>query len=180
MYKLVKTCASKDGSLVFRSRDDVKAYAVRKGLTFGKDYDYIHVYNYKDLTDSGMFGSAGNDGMAYYVAYLYKTYTGPMEGVVSKVGDFETARTDYGSYLNTSSLFAKNGARLTLKDWTFSSYSKYHGPTEGTNFYGADSSLLADSGAVIDLINPKVDGSANIAFCTYDGPDSNTRLIETP
>jgi hypothetical protein len=85
------------------------------------------------------------------------------------VGDFETARADYDSYLNTSSLFARNGARLTLEDWTFESYSSYHGPTEGTNFYGADSSLLADSNAVIDLINPTVDGSANIAFCTYEG-----------
>jgi hypothetical protein len=169
LYELVQTYASKDGSIKFRSQDEVKKYAASKGLTFGKDYDYIHVYNYKDPTDSGRSGASGNDGLAYYVAYLYKTYTGPMSGGKSFVGDLETAKADKNRYLDISSLFVQNKAEITLKDWTFSSYSNYYGPTEGTNFFGADSSLLADSNATMNLINPAVDGSANIAFATYKG-----------
>jgi hypothetical protein len=168
VYKLVDTYASKDGSLVFRNKEEVKAYASKKGLVFRKDYDRIHVYNYNDPTDQDRL-RGGDKGISYYVAYLYKAYTGSTERMVSKVGSFETAKADYSKHLNTSSLFAQNGAQLTLKDWTFNSYSNYVGPTEGTNFYGAASALLADSGAVINLVNPSVDGSANIAFGTYNG-----------
>jgi hypothetical protein len=169
LYELVATYASKDGSIRFRSQAEVKKYASEHGLAFGKDYDYIHVYNYKDPTDVGRSGMSSAGGLAYYVAYLYKTDTGPMSGVKSIVGDLETAKVDRNRYLNISSLFAQNKAEITLKDWTFTSYSNYYGPTEGTNFYGADSSLLADSGAVVNLINPSVDGAANIAYATYKG-----------
>jgi len=167
LYELVRTYASKDGSIKFRSEAEVKRYAAGKGLTFGKDYDYIHVYNYNDPTDSAMF--TGEKGVAYYVAYLYKTCTGTMRGVKSQVGDLATAKTDSKRFLDISSLFVQNKADLTLNDWTFSSYSSYYGPTEGTNFYGAASSLLADSEATMNLINPSVDGAANIAFATYKG-----------
>jgi hypothetical protein len=170
LYELVQTYASKDGSIRFRNQAEVKKYASEHGFTFGKDYDYIHVYNYKDPTDSGRSGMGGTGaGLAYYVAYLYKTYTGPISSVKSIVGDMETAKVDRNRYLNISSLFAQNKAEVTLKDWTFTSYSNYYGPTEGTNFYGADSSLLADSGAIMNLINPSVDGAANIAYATYKG-----------
>lgn len=166
-YELVETYASKDGSIKFSNREEVKKYAASHGLTFGKDYDYIHVYNYNDSSDSEMF--TGKQGLAYYVAYLYKTYTGPMSGVTSQVGDMATAKIDSDRYLDISSIFVQNKAEVTLKDWTFISYSSFYGPTEATNFYGTDSNLLADSEGVINLINPVVDGSANIAFTTYKG-----------
>ena len=157
VYKLVKSYTSKDGSIKFRSSDELKNYAADRGLTYGKDYDYFHVYNYNE-------GSR-----AYYVAYLYKTYNGPMTGVDSRVGSLEAAQADFNAILDISSLFAQNKAELTLKDWTFSSFSNYYGPVEGTNFFGADSAILADSEATINLINPSLNGSANIAFATYKG-----------
>lgn len=157
LYELVQTYASKDGSIKFRQTDEVEKYAADHGLILGKDYDFIHVYDYNE-------GSR-----TYYVAYLYKSYNGPMSGVQAKVGDLESAKANYDGILDTSSLLAQNKAELTLKDWTFSSFSNYYGPQEGTNFFGADSSILADSGATINLVNPTLYGSANIAFATYKG-----------
>jgi hypothetical protein len=80
LYELVRSYTSKDGSVKFRQTDEVTKYAADHGLIFGKDYDYIHVYNYKE------------GQKAYYVAYLYKTYAGPMTGVQAKVGDLVSAR----------------------------------------------------------------------------------------
>jgi hypothetical protein len=157
LYELVKTYASKDGSIKFRLTDEVRKYAAEHGLAFGKDYDFIHVYNYKE------------GQKAYSVAYLYKSYDGPMTGVQAKVGDLVSAQANYDGILDISSLLVQNKAELNLKDWTFSSFSNYYGPTEGTNFFGADSSLLADSGATINLVNPNLTGAANIAFATYKG-----------
>jgi len=157
VYKLVKSYTSKDGCIKFRSSDELKKYAADHGMTYGKDYDWFHVYNYNE-------GSR-----AYYVGYLYKTYNGPMTGVESRVGSLEAARADFSGILDISSLFAQNKAELTLKDWTFESFSDYYGPVEGTNFFGADSAILADKEAKINLINPNLNGSANIAFATYKG-----------
>ena len=157
IYQLVKSYTSKDGSIKFRSGDEVKKYASEHGLTYGKEYDYFHVYNYVEGTKT------------YYTAYLYKTYDGPMAGVKAEVGTLAEAQANYTAILNMSSIFAQNKAELTLKDWTFSDYSNYYGPVEGTNFFGAGSALLADSNAVLNLINPDYNGGANVAFATYKG-----------
>ncbi len=157
LYQLVKSYTSKDGSIKFRTSDELKKYASEHGLTYGKDYDYFHVYNYVEGTT------------AYYTAYLYKTYDGPMTGVEAKVGTLAEAQANYNAILDMSSIFAQNKAELTLKDWTFSDYSSYYGPREGTNFFGAGSAILADSEATLNLIDPSYNGGANVAFATYKG-----------
>jgi hypothetical protein len=157
LYQLVKSYTSKDGSILFRSSDELKKYASKQGLTYGKDYDYFHVYNYVEGTKT------------YYTGYLYKTYDGPMTGVKAEVGTLAEAQANYDGILNMSSIFAQDKADITLKDWTFTDYSSYYGPIEGTNFFGAGSAILADSESTINLINPDYNGGANVAFATYNG-----------
>lgn len=177
-YELVETYNSFDVSGRFKNKADVKVHAASSGLVFGRDYDYIHLYNYNDPTDTDR--GAYQDGKSYYVAYLYKTVSGGTEGLVADVGSLEqaangdvlaeaTAGRTTGYVFNTSGVFAQNGGEVTLKDFTTRNYSIYYGATEGTNFYGANSAVLADSGGIINLVNPTIEGLANSAFSTYSG-----------
>ena len=169
VFKLVKTIGTADPGQKFRSEADVKAFAARQGLTFGQDYDYIHLYNYKDVTDTNR-GTFPN-GKQHYVAYLYKSYAGTTENLDIHVSTLSDAMSDDASRhtLNTSGVFAQKEAVIALKNPKIRSFSLYEGPTEGGNFFGGNSAVLADSNATIDLDNAVIDGLANSVFATYGG-----------
>lgn len=169
IFELVATYGSQDPARKFRTEDELKAYAKMQGLTFGVDYDYTHLYNYKDTSDTNRGTFPG--GKQYYVAYLYKRHTGSTDNLDIKVSSLEDAMSaDAGRHtLNTSGVFAQNSASIALKNPKIRSFSLYEGPTEGGNFFGGNSAVLADSHAIIDLDNAIIDGLANSVFATYGG-----------
>lgn len=169
IYKLVKTYGTVNASEKFKSKSEVIAYAEKQGLKYGTDYDYIHLYNYYDKTDTNK--SEYPNGKAYYVAYLYKQYTGSLLDLSANISNLTDATSEDTSkrVYNTSGVFAQNKSEITLKNFTTKSYSNFYGPTEGGNFYGGNSAILSDSGATINLVNPIVEGLANSAFATYKG-----------
>lgn len=169
IYKLVKTYGTTDAAEKFKCKQEVIAYAEKQGLKYGTDYDYIHLYNYYDKTDTNK-GEYAN-GKAYYVAYLYKEYTGTLLDLSANISNLTDATSEDTSkrIYNTSGVFAQNKSEITLKNFITKSYSIFSGPTEGGNFYGGNSAILSDSGATINLVNPIVEGLANSAFATYLG-----------
>ncbi len=137
----------------------------------GESLDGDYVYNY-----AGTYSSEG----PFYGYYAYKA-SSLENGVLDLGGELITIGSNPDSEIgdedcvtNTSAILARFGAVLTVNGLNAYSYSRYDGPTEGSNFWGTNSVILADSYAHITVNDAVVGGQANSVYATeYSTIDLN-------
>ena len=141
-----------------------------KKLVYGKDYDFIRVYNYYENVQSG----PARGVVSLYCTYLYKEIT---------PDSIEKVNTVTNDNTNTASVFVQKGGDLTLNDFTSYCYTAGKGPSEAGNFFGMGSAIHVDGGdattpaanviyketSKLSLYNPQILGTVNSIYATASG-----------
>ena len=137
-----------DGALLVCNSDDGLS------LVYGKDYDFIRLYNYYSYLSNGP--SRGESVL--YTAFLYKEVDASViEGFKSdavsdiRVGDIYAAKamnmsTVLADHYGVGSLFQQAGASLEINNLKAAINGSFVGPSEAGNFFGLGSVVLIDGG----------------------------------
>ena len=147
------------GSELYTLAQNLNTAAILAGETItGADY----LYNFEGMYSSegpfyGMYGYTKADDGA--VLDLKKSPITIGTNPDAKIGDEDCVT-------NTSAILARFGADITVNDLNAVSYSRYDGPKEGSNFWGTNSVILADSYSTITANDAVTDGQANAVYAT--------------
>jgi hypothetical protein len=179
-------------NVAYRSKAElINAVYKDKSLVYGKDYDYIRLYNYVHNYKNGP--RPGDYKM--YCAYLYK-YVGTSASDLKTNDTYEAAYKDVnsdGTY-NTiqgdvATLMVQKGQKVTINNLISHNNNIPYGPSEACNFYGLGSSVLVDGGdtnskgkflgqvrdysdtttSSVVLNNPTIEGAENVIFAVAGG-----------
>ena len=119
--KMVYSSQATDEPEYYSKAEAINGVYEKEGLVYGEDYDLVRVYNYCENVTSGPEQGI----VSLYCTYLYKEIS---EDEVEE-SDIDTSNT------NTASIFAQEGAELTLNDFVSKDYTSSVGPSEAGNFF---------------------------------------------
>ena len=134
LYKMVYSSQATDEPEYYSKAEAINGVYEKEGLVYGEDYDLVRVYNYCENVTSGPEQGI----VSLYCTYLYKEIS---EDEVEE-SDIDTSNT------NTASIFAQEGAELTLNDFVSKDYTSSVGPSEAGNFFCLGSSIHVDGGDI--------------------------------
>ncbi len=137
-----------EGTLLVCNSDDGLS------LVYGRDYDYIRLYNYYSYLSNGP--STGESVL--YTAFLYKEVDSSVvesfgsDSVTDiRVGDIYAAKaanmsTTLADFYGVGSLFQQAGASLEISNLKAAINGSFVGPSEAGNFFGLGAVVLIDGG----------------------------------
>ena len=128
------------------------------GLVYGRDYDYVRMYNYKETIRNGPADMRGDT--AIYGAYLFKTITADQIGSL----DGAAILADYNT--NIATIQVREGGDLYLSDVSITGSPRGIGPQEASNFYGMGAGLQIEGG--LGSRNTLSDGNLRSQVLTGD------------
>jgi hypothetical protein len=170
----------------------INAMYKNRKLVYGKDYDYIRLFNYVHNYANG----PRPGDFHIYGCYLYKsTGKSTLSGATTN-SDWEAAyqhmdssKTDAVIQGDVATLFVQKGSQVTFDSLISHDNTIAYGPSEAANFYGLGSSVLVDGGdtkangtflgqirdytdsstSSVVLNNPTIVGTENVIYAVAGG-----------